>query len=183
MLCTGYLGEQIQAAFGSAFEGMRLAHSQEPFPLGTGGALKLALALMASESVLVMNGDSFCDADLGALWAQHSRRAANATLLLAEMQDGSRYGRVAVDAEGRVRSFQEKAGTERRGFISAGVYCLKRTLVESIPSAVAVSLEHEVFPQWVGRGLEGYYSRGRFLDIGTPESYATAEQFFMVNSL
>ena len=31
--------------------------------MGTGGALRLALPMLDSDSVVVMNGDSFCEVD------------------------------------------------------------------------------------------------------------------------
>jgi hypothetical protein len=35
-------------------------------------------------------------------------------------------------------------------------------------------------PTWVERyGCYGFRCAGRFLDIGTPEAYASAEQFFL----
>jgi NDP-sugar pyrophosphorylase family protein len=40
-----------------------------------------------------------------------------------------------------------------------------------------------MFPAWIGQGLYGYRSVGRFLDIGIPEAYATAEQFFAHETL
>jgi NDP-sugar pyrophosphorylase family protein len=58
--------------------------------------------------------------------------------------------------------------------VNAGIYVLDSEMVRAIPSGRAVSLEREVFPGWIGRRLYGYQSRGRFLDIGTPESYAQA---------
>ena len=60
VLCTGYMGEQVRSAFGDSYGGMCLSYSQESSPLGTAGALRLALPLFKSSSVLVMNGDSFC---------------------------------------------------------------------------------------------------------------------------
>ncbi|MCY3023433.1 MAG: hypothetical protein NTW87_31010 [Planctomycetota bacterium] len=39
-------------------------------------------------------------------------------------------------------------------------------------------MEHQVFPQWIGKGLYGFRCEGRFIDIGTPESYRQAEEFF-----
>src|SRR5262245_56899453 len=43
VLCTGYRGEQVEAAFGGAYGGLELHYSREPEPLGTGGALRLAV--------------------------------------------------------------------------------------------------------------------------------------------
>ena len=178
VLCIGYRGEQVRAAFGEAYGALRLRYSQESRLLGTAGALRLALPLLHSDPVLVMNGDSFCEADLASFTRWHRRRGAAATLLLARVPDTGRYGRVELDAEGRVLRFEEKGSPGGPGWVNAGVYLLSRRLLSTIPAGRPVSLEREVFPAWIGRGLYGHRSTGRFLDIGTPEAYATAEAFF-----
>ena len=178
VVCTGHLAEQIEAAFGPDYRGLRLAYSREAAPLGTGGALRLALPLLRTDPVLAFNGDSFADVDLAELVAWHATRGAAATLSLARVYDASRYGRVALDDAGRVVKFAEKSAEAESGWINAGVYALSRRLLDSIPPSREVSLEKEVFPTWVGRGLWGRQSPGRFIDIGTPESYAAAADFF-----
>jgi D-glycero-alpha-D-manno-heptose 1-phosphate guanylyltransferase len=183
VLCTGYLGEQIQAAFGETYGRLRLVYSQEPSPLGTGGALRLALPLVKSDSVLVMNGDSFCEANLRAFWAWHRAQATDGTLLVVQSSDTRRYGRVHVDAKGRLLKFDEKANNRAAGWINAGIYLLKRQLLQMIPPSGPVSLEREMFPAWIGQGLYGYRARWRFIDIGTPQAYALAERFFTSKTL
>lgn len=178
VFCVGYLSEQIRAAFGAVYAEMHLVYSQESMPLGTAGALRLALPLLQSETVLVMNGDSFCQVDLGAFWVWHFARDANATLLLTEVADTRRYGRVQVDEEGSILGFDEKDAIGGAGWINAGIYLLSRHLLLAIPTNRFVSLESEMFPTWINQGLYGYRSGGRFLDIGTPEAYAAAENFF-----
>jgi D-glycero-alpha-D-manno-heptose 1-phosphate guanylyltransferase len=178
VLCTGYMGEQVRATFGNTYENLHLAYSQEVSPLGTAGALRLALPLVASDPVLVMNGDSFCEANLRSFWAWHCARGAEGTLLLIKTLDTRRYGQVQVDANGVIRRFDEKGSGSEAGWINAGIYLLTRRLLCTIPVNSAVSLERGMFPAWTGHGLYGYRSEGRFLDIGTPEAYATAEQFF-----
>ena len=182
VLCTGYLGEQVQAVFGDSYGDLRLAYSQESAALGTAGALRLALPLLKSDVVLVMNGDSYCQADLGAFWIWHCERGAAATLLLTKVPDTTRYGQVQVENNGQVRSFVEKGKASGPGWINAGIYLLRRDLLQTIPIRRAVSIEREMFPAWVGQGLYGYPSEGQFIDIGTPESYALAEQFFATRS-
>ncbi len=51
---------------------MTLVYSVESEPLGTGGAIRLALPKSNAPTVLMMNGDSFCAADLGRLVATHT---------------------------------------------------------------------------------------------------------------
>jgi len=178
VLCTGYIGEQIKTAFGDTFGSMRLLYSQETSQLGTAGALRLALPQIQSNSVLIVNGDSFCDANLSDFWAWREAKGAEAALLLTQVSDTRRYGRVEVNADWRVLKFEEKGGREGSGWINAGIYLLDRSLLLTIPEGMPVSLERDMFPAWMERGLYGYGNQGRFLDIGTPESYALAEKFF-----
>jgi NDP-sugar pyrophosphorylase family protein len=146
--------------------------------LGTGGALRSVLAKLTSDPVLVLNGDSYCETDLPALLDWHRKHRAEATLLLTSVPDTQRYGRVAVDQHDAVVAFEEKGHAGGPGRINAGIYVLGRRFLLTIPATCAPSLEHDVFPTWIGRGLSGCPAGGRFLDIGTPESYAAAEEFF-----
>ncbi|HVH90233.1 MAG TPA: hypothetical protein VM783_02460 [Candidatus Acidoferrum sp.] len=43
---------------------------------------------------------------------------------------------------------------------------------------MAISLERNVFPKWIGHGLYGFEATAPFLDIGTPDSYASTAAFF-----
>jgi D-glycero-alpha-D-manno-heptose 1-phosphate guanylyltransferase len=178
ILCVGYRGEQIQAVLGETYAGMCLAYSHETTRLGTGGALRLAWPLIAAETLIAMNGDSFCEVNLTDLWAWHQARRAKATLVLTPRPDTTRYGRVALSTDGAISGFEEKDSTAGAGWANAGIYVLDSEMVHAIPAGRAVSLEHEVFPGWVGQRLYGYQSRGRFLDIGTPESYTQADALF-----
>jgi histidinol-phosphate phosphatase family protein len=178
VLCTGYLGEQVKEAFGGEYHGLRLTYSQEQSPLGTGGALRLAAPMLASDPVLVLNGDSYAEAALSELLDWHHEHRAEATLLLAHAADTRRYGRVNVDSNGTILEFVEKGRLGGPGWVNAGVYLLGHRFLETIQTTGPVSLEREVFPAWIGRGLFGCMGNGQFLDIGTPESYASAEAYF-----
>jgi D-glycero-alpha-D-manno-heptose 1-phosphate guanylyltransferase len=181
VLCTGYMGDQIQNRLGTAYNKMALSYSREPHPLGTGGALRLALPMLESDTVLVLNGDSYCGARLNEFMAWHAQRQSNATILLVETDDTRRYGRVQIDDEGRILLFMEKTDTEGPGWINAGIYLVKRQIIESIETGRAVSIEREVFPGWVGKGLHGFRCEGRLWDIGLPTSYAQANAELVSN--
>ena len=178
VLCTGHMGDMVRSALDNSYRGMRLDYSEELSPLGTAGGLRLALPLFESDHVLVMNGDSYCQVDLHSFWSFQRRWEAKASLVLTRTSDTAHYGRVQVDHEGRVARFEEKGSHSGPGWINAGVYLIERGLLGSIPSTGSVSIEREIFPEWIGRGLYGFRSKGRFLDIGTPETYAEAQDFF-----
>ena len=178
VLCTGYMGEQIRTRLGDSYGPLRLFYSQETSPLGTGGALRFALPMLTSDTVLVMNGDSFCSADLASFWHWHKAQGARASLLLTYEPDTRRYGRVRLESDGRILQFNEKQGERGPGWINGGIYLVRRSLLQAIPEGRAISLERDLFPSWIDQGLYGYCDGDRFLDIGIPEAYAAADQFF-----
>lgn len=178
VLCIGYLGEQIESRFGQDYHGLQLIYSQESTPLGTAGALRLALPLINSDTVLVLNGDSYCTVDFDAFWRWHGLCRSIATLLLVNNSDTQRFGKVRVNPNGQIVSFDEKQEGSEPGLINAGVYLIESEMLKSIPETSSVSLEREVFPAWIGLDFYGYQAAGPFIDIGTPESYASAEAFF-----
>lgn len=178
VLCTGYLGSQVNEALGEMYRGMQLLYSQETTPMGTAGALTQALPLIKSSTVLVMNGDSYCDTDLRASYEWHLDRESRVTLVLAHVDDGARYGRVELGPKGNITGFLEKnPDLKGGGWINSGIYWMQRDVLAGLPSGKPLSLEREVLGCWQGSGLNGFRDYGRFLDIGVPEDFAKAEKF------
>ncbi len=178
LLCCGYCGEQVPSTLGTQFGPLALEYQQEAGPRGTAGAIMQALPRMAGRTLLVANGDSYCAADLSQFLQYHKERRAGVTMLLTEVDHTGRYGRVECDRQGRIVRFVEKGDCHGPGTINAGVYLFERELLQSLVAAQPKSLERDVFPRLIGRGLFGYAGGRAFLDIGTPESYARAEAFF-----
>jgi NDP-sugar pyrophosphorylase family protein len=179
VLLTGYRASEVKDALGDSYRGMRLGYSVEAQPLGTAGAVRQALPLLRAEQVLLLNGDSFCEVDLGAFRRSHERLAPQASLVLTHVPSTARFGQVETDGKGKVVRFIEKGARTGPGWINAGLYLLERQQIAQLPVGIALSLENEVLPRWVEAGLVAEHkSRGRFLDIGTPESFAQAEGFF-----
>lgn len=178
VLATGHLSEPIEQAFTGEWDGMEVVVSREPRPLGTAGALGLALPRIDTDAVLVLNGDSYCAVEPRRVVGCFRERRATALIVLVEVADTSRYGRVELEADDRVRAFVEKDAAGGPGWINAGVYCLSRRLLEELPAGRAVSLEREVFPRLVDAGLYGLPVAAPFVDIGTPEALDAAQGFF-----
>lgn len=182
VLGVGYHADQVRDLLGQSYDGMELVYSEEPEPLGTAGALRHARGLLDGDPVLVLNGDSYVEANLAAFLAWHRARRATASLMLARVPDPGRYGTVEADPSGRVTAFREKAagatGPAAAAWVNAGVYLLGRSVIDALPARVPISLERDVFPTLVDAGLSAYRGGGRFIDIGTPESYTEAQAFF-----
>jgi NDP-sugar pyrophosphorylase family protein len=178
VLLTGYGAEQVRAALGDGYAGMRLIHWPETRPLGTGGALRNGLPTFSSAAVLLQNGDSWCDVDLADFLKFQRLNKASLSMVLVKTADPSRFGRVEVDNDDLVVRFEEKT-RDRAGWVNAGIYLIARRLIEQIPAGEALSLERDLIPRWLREGQKvfGYRHVGRFLDIGTPESYRAAEEY------
>jgi len=182
VICTGYKAEQIEETYKGSFQGIKLSYSRESEPLGTGGALRKALPLLPiGGTVLVMNGDSVAEVALSAFFNFHRDAKSNSSLTLIEVPDGARYGKVTFSLEScLIEEFQEKDGVNSPSWINSGIYLFSTLKLSLLPVTAPLSLEKDVFPEWVKK--ESLFAfpapQGAFIDIGTPESYKEAEHLF-----
>lgn len=179
ILCTGFMADAVHTELGHHYKSLDIVYSAEPEPLGTAGALRLALPLINSDPVLIMNGDSFVKVDLTAYLEWFLKQDRQASLLLVKVPDTGRYGKVVVSDDGRITAFEEKVLDYRPGWINAGVYIMQKSLVASIPAATPYSLERQFFPGLAPKNIYGFCSNGKFIDIGTPDAYRRAREFFL----
>jgi NDP-sugar pyrophosphorylase family protein len=152
--------------------------SEEPEPLGTGGALRFVETLLESDPFLALNGDSLLPFfDLRQALDAHAASDALATLVVARVEDASRFGTVEFDGGRIVTEFREKA-PGLSGWVNGGIYILRREAVERIPGGRPVSIEREVFPAFAAeRRLAVWPADPPLLDMGTPEGLAEMERF------
>jgi mannose-1-phosphate guanylyltransferase len=174
VLACGFMADAVRAVLGDGDAlGVRLRYIEEPEPLGTGGALKYAQDLLG-DRFLMLNGDVLTDIDVTAQLKQHEQTDARATLALVPVEDPTAYGLVRRSGDGAVTEFVEKPSPDEvdTNLINAGAYILERDVLDEMPPAgTNVSIERDVFPLLVGRGLFGYAAHGYWLDIGTPDRY------------
>ena len=175
VLGTGHLAEKIEEYFGDGKKlGVEIRYSRETKPLGTAGAIKLAEPVL-EDTFLALNGDSYVEFDLPGMKKAMAAHDAWMVLALQKVSDASRYGTVIVGAGSRVEGFREKAATQGAAFINAGVYLMRRSVLEELLPDRAISIEKEVIPTLVSRGVYGVPGDGVFIDIGIPEDFARAQ--------
>ena len=172
VLAVGYKSEQIEACFGNSYNGAAIVYSREETPLGTGGAIRQALALCETEDAVVVNGDTYFDVDLNALLKAHRERQAALTLSLKPMTGFDRYGTVSTDETGRVTGFHEKKPV-REGLINGGVYAIRKDTYKEMPEG-KFSFEREILEP-LALATFGMASDGYFIDIGIPGDYFRAQ--------
>jgi NDP-sugar pyrophosphorylase family protein len=175
VLCTGYQSEIIERYYQRYSGPLTIIISKEDAPLGTGGGVKLAGPKILSDPFFVLNGDSYCPADLEAFTAYHLSRQASITLVVSETKTASDFGSIIMEPTGRITSFQEKISAGR-SLINAGIYLMKRSLLFRIPDQINYSLEKDLFPILAGNDMYGFISSEPVLDIGTPDRYDLAKK-------
>jgi NDP-sugar pyrophosphorylase family protein len=179
ILSTGHLGEQIETFVDRTTWAPTIQCIQEDEPLGTGGALRYVAEEADLDAFVAMNGDTLFSGSVERLVQRHDAEDdAAATIALVRTDQPDRYGRVRFDDDtGAITGFDEKqSGIEGTVWINAGAYVLTPDVWTSIPAGETVSLEREIFPEWVGEGLYGCrFPDADFLDIGTPDDYEKAD--------
>lgn len=174
LLAVGYRHEAIEEQFGGSFGDLRLEYSVEDEPLGTGGAIRRALALVRGDRALALNGDTFLDADYAAMLRFHRRQGAAMTMAIVRQPDVARYGGVVASGE-RIVGFEEK-GRSGPGWINAGAYVLNRDLDWGPQPEGKFSFEKQFLAPRIARLAPAAFAvEGFFLDIGVPEDYDRAQ--------
>ena len=174
VLAAGFHWAKLRHFIGEDWNGVPVQYSIESEALGTGGAIKNALSSQNIQDSLIVNGDTLFDIDIPKFVHFAIRTQALACIALRKVEDCTRYGKVTVDAGGRIMSFGEK-GHQGAGLINGGVYFLRSTALDSIPlttfsfESVFLQNMHSSEPIF-GMPFDDY-----FIDIGIPADLHRAQ--------
>ena len=176
LISVGYKAELIAQCFGDQYQGLPLTYVREATPLGTGGAIKLALESCETDHAFVFNGDTFLEVDhsqLANLWEKHKKPI----VVGRQVEDASRYGSLTV-GNGFVKKLLEK-GCSGPGFVNGGCYVLQVEQLVQFDSNEAFSFETDYLAAAVEKtDFIFNESKGVFIDIGTPQDYYRAQSMF-----
>ncbi|MGE0754590.1 MAG: nucleotidyltransferase family protein [Alphaproteobacteria bacterium] len=174
-LCLHHMPHMIQRTLGSHYAGIRLSYIIEQSPLGTGGAIKNALAQMnTSKPVFVLNGDSLVQLNYMQMLQNHYRMQRPLTIATQTMPDCSRYSLLELE-QGHVHSYKTR-GTKAPGIISNGFYIVEPDVFDGAELPAAFSFEADFLAPYVPTIRPANYNgAGYFIDIGVPDDYARAQ--------
>jgi len=153
ILVVGYLGNQIRDFCGDNFAGRKIHYVKQKEQLGTGHALELCTPLLGEKKFFTLFADDLLDPkalkdclkyDLAAIVQEHS--------------DPSRFGVVALRADGSIASIVEKPANPPTNLVTVGPYLLDRRVLDYkvkpaangeyyLPEMVgAMAKDHKVYP-------------------------------------
>jgi NDP-sugar pyrophosphorylase family protein len=175
-LSVGHLAELIMLFFGDGSkEGMRLTYAVEETPLNTIGPLAFIDGL--GDDFLVMNGDVLTDLDLEALWQDHLASGAILTIATHTREVRIDFGVLQHQQDHRVTAFVEKPRLPYT--VSMGVYILNKRCLDYVPKGKPFGFDQLVLALLAAQEhIRSFPHRGKWLDLGRPEDYETANETF-----
>lgn len=177
-----HLGAQVEPALAHRPEQLTVVHETEL--RGTGGGIRGIARALGGGPLAVVNGDALFDFDLAPLLAQHRTSGALATLVLRHVPPDAPFGRVGVDAGGRLHRIAEVEGPEadahplRYGAFT-GVQFIEQPVLDAIPEGaydiLRSAYRHHLDRRALLRGV--FVDADRlWLDVGNVERYLTANR-------
>jgi NDP-sugar pyrophosphorylase family protein len=187
-----HLAGKVEAALGRGDQfGLRITYSPEPILLGTGGPLLPLRRYFASESFVILNGDTIMDLDLPAMIAMHRDHRALATMALRETASPDAYSRIEIAANGQIRRMRllidrargrfddypdalaAEQAAELRSLMYCGAMVCEPRVLDMMPAAPPFSLIRDVLAPTVSQGLPlfGYVQEGFFRTVDDLRSY------------
>ena len=179
ILAVGYRKDIIHSHFGERAFGLGLVVLSRVIPhSGRAGALRNAADLIESENALIMNGDSYTDADLGEFVVDHHEMKADVSVVVVPADGRGDGGSVVIDGNRQPYEFAEKEGLFHAAYINAGIYMMSRQLLAQYRRESRFRWRRELLPQVAARSesiSRDLSAQGRCIDIGTPERYQSAQ--------
>jgi len=181
-IATGYMGDRLTAFFRENRTMPKVEVVVEERPLGTGGALK-NLEGRIKGTFIVINGDVVCSLDLAKMVSFHRQKGSFGTIALWETEDVTPFGMVVTDGRDRIVRFHEKPRREEVvcHSVNAGTYILEPGVLERMRAGKETSIEKEVFPFILDKGLYGFRFGGYWFDGGTLDSYIAIHAALMAS--
>ena len=155
---------------------VNIDYTDEKYPMGTAGAIRLAEDHLKDDNFFMLNGDVIMDFDFSDMFKFHQNCGGIGTIASKTVDDPSHYGVLIVDkTTHQLHQFLEKeeysppSGNVIPMPINAGIYVLESEIFSYIPTKKKVSMEREVFPNLAEESkLFHYPISGIWKDIGKP---------------
>jgi MurNAc alpha-1-phosphate uridylyltransferase len=167
VICAGYLGEMIRDSVGDGARfGLRVEFSFDgPRLLGTGGAIRKALPLLA-DSFFILYGDTYLCCDYRAVEAEFERSGKLALMTVFRNEDRWDTSNVEMVA-GRIAAYDKRQRTPRMRHLDYGLGVFARAAFKDVPDDEPRDLA-AVYQDLLERGeLAAYEVSERFYEIGT----------------
>jgi NDP-sugar pyrophosphorylase family protein len=163
--------------------GLSVRYSWEPKALGSAGGPRRALPLLATDPILIVNGDTLADVDLAAMLDAHRQSGADVTMALVPNPAPEHYNGVAIDEDGRVIGFVPRgqaAGTWHFIGVQIAAASVFANLRDGEPVETVSGIYRDLIVSRPG-AIRAWRATGAVLDVGTPHDYLDAALSFVTH--
>lgn len=173
---THYMSAKVADFIQATSYGNMVTIVEEKKLLGTAGTLIANLDFFEEEGMLV-HADNYCLADFSEFVQAHKARPRECllTMMTFRADNPESCGIVEIDQRNIVVGFHEKIANPPGNLANGAVYILSAELLATMRTrfSAVTDFSTEVLKHLVGK-IYTYETKKRFLDIGTPETYAAA---------
>ncbi len=140
-----------------------------------------------NDSCAVIQGDNIFDLDLQDMLRFHLQKNAAMTIGLVRVRNVEGYGIAELDEDGLISRFVEKPKPEEApsNYASAGIYIIHPSVKQvyseervqrTMESNRRLDFGQDFIPYLIesGRRVYGYFLKGDWYDLGTPEGYLSS---------
>ncbi|MDI6916468.1 MAG: NDP-sugar synthase [Thermoplasmatales archaeon] len=176
---VNYMREVMKKFFEKNDFGKEIIVVDEKTPLGTGGAVK-NVEKHLNDSFLVLNVDAITSLNLSEFILFHKEKKGIGSISLYGVENVEEFGIAELDENKRIIRFEEKPKKTEAfsNLANAGAYALELEILDYINPGF-VSMEREVFPKVIDKGLYGFRFEGYWLDTGRPSDYINAHKILL----
>ena len=175
-ISTGHMAGILQAYFSAhPIPGLAIDYTEEKTALGTVGALRLVKDVQ--QPVLVVNCDVVTDLNFGEVYKVHRAGSSAVTIVLMRHAHVLPLGVVEVDADGLIRSFDEKPTLDF--LVNTGIFVLEPRVIATIEAGVEYGFDRlaaEIMAE--GAQVASFIHEGSWFDIGSSTEYYLAQDAF-----
>jgi len=173
-----YLGDQIVSHFSNGNgEGMNVRFIREDEPLGTAGGLSL-IDGFKSETILLTNSDVLTTLNYEEFYLDFIKREADISVVTIPYIVKVPFGVFDIQNDS-VSSLKEKP--EYTYFANAGIYLIKKELIDQIPKNKHLDITDFIEKQIAGeKNVVSFPFWGYWLDIGKPEDFENAQKAIQI---
>ena len=177
VLSVGYRGEMIEefAGDGSRFGLETVCVHDGPEPLGTAGAIRLALPFLGG-AFFTLYGDSYLNCDFEAV-AEAFFDSRKTGLMTVFRNDGLFDQSNIVYRDGKILVYDKNAHAPDMRYIDYGLGVFRASAFDPIPHGRPFDLSAIYQRLLAARDLAAFEVFERFYEIGTPEGLAGTEAY------
>ncbi len=171
-IALNHLKDQIVSYINKNYPEVSITYLEEDLPLGTMGAVSLAEKFI-NEDILVINADVLTNIDFEDFYVNFKNFKDDMSVATFNVRINIPYA-VLETEDKKIKSFVEKPSYIY--YSNAGIYLLRKEFVKTVPKNKkydSTDLIEDLIKK--GKKVSHFPIRGYWLDIGTAQNYAKAQ--------